>query len=96
MSLFAFVKIFHFAGFLGCLLASMSKNVMLLQPAIEGRALSRLILLDKISGLSSVIILTTGIWMAGWVAKPTDYYLSSPLFWGKVMPRQLCSRPSRS
>jgi len=41
-------------------------------------------LLDTVSGLSSVIILATGIGMAGWLAKPTDYYLASPLFWGKV------------
>ncbi|MEZ5952849.1 MAG: DUF2214 family protein [Hyphomonas sp.] len=86
-----FVKSFHLAGFLGCLLASLSKNLLLRRPVIEGAALSRLVMLDRVSGLSSVIILATGIWMAGWIAKPTDYYLASPLFWGKVILFTLAS-----
>lgn len=78
------VKLFHLAGFAGCLLASLSKNLMLRRPVIAGPALGRLILLDKVSGLSSVVILATGVWMAGWLAKPTEVYVASPVFWLKV------------
>ena len=78
------VKLAHLAGFVGCLLASFVKNLTLTRPVISGGALSRLLVLDKVSGLSSVIILATGIWMAGWLAKPTGTYLASPVFWLKV------------
>ena len=78
------IKTFHLLGFAGCLSASFFKNLLLRRPAIEGPALSRLVGLDKLSGGSSVVILATGILMAGWFAKPTGFYLHSPLFWGKV------------
>lgn len=78
------VKLLHLSGFAGCLLASLFKNITLARPVVAGGALSRLLVLDKVSGLSSVVILGTGIWMAGWLAKPTEYYLASPLFWAKV------------
>ncbi|HPF23816.1 MAG TPA: DUF2214 family protein [Hyphomonas sp.] len=85
------VKLLHLSGFAGCLLASLFKNLTLARPVVAGGALSRLLVLDKVSGLSSVIILATGIGMAGWLAKPTEYYLASPLFWGKVILFTLAS-----
>ncbi|MEZ5999640.1 DUF2214 family protein [Hyphomonas sp.] len=78
------VKLLHLSGFAGCLLASLFKNITLLRPVVSGAGLSRLLVLDKVSGLSSVVILATGIWMAGWLAKPTEAYLSSPVFWLKI------------
>ena len=78
------VKLLHLAGFAGCLCASLLKNITLTRPIVSGGRLSGLVALDKVSGLSSVVILATGIWMAGWLAKPTEVYLASPVFWLKV------------
>lgn len=78
------VKLLHLTGFAGCLFASLLKNITLTRPVISGAGLSRLVVLDKVSGLSSVVILATGVWMAGWIAKPTEVYLASPVFWLKV------------
>ena len=84
MTLFI-IKTLHLTGFIGCLIASLIKNRLLQADRIDGSALHRLIILDKVSGLSAAIILITGVLMSGWFGSPTEFYVSSPLFWGKVV-----------
>ena len=78
------VKLLHLAGFAGCIGASLWKNALLRRPSVEGPRLARLVVLDKVSGLSAVLILATGFTMAGWLAKPTEVYVTAWIFWVKV------------
>ncbi|MCT2539022.1 DUF2214 family protein [Sedimentimonas flavescens] len=66
------IKAAHLAGFAGCILASGAKNLLLRAPRIEGAGLARLVVLDKVSGLSALVILASGVAMAGWLGRMPD------------------------
>lgn len=80
----AHIKLIHMLGFAGCLVASFLKNRILISQLVEGRALSRLVALDKISRISALLIFTTGFVMVAWFAKPYNLYLGSVSFWVKI------------
>ncbi len=80
-----FLKTFHLMGFAMCIGASFSKNKILQNSVVLEKNLKWLAILDKISGLSAVILLGTGIAMSGWFAKPFEYYSTDVLFWIKIL-----------
>lgn len=41
-------------------------------------------MLDRVSGLSALIILLSGLSLALWVGRPSQAYSVTPLFWAKV------------
>lgn len=84
MSALALIKTLHLLGFAGCLCASAAKNLLLRREEIRDGLLRRLLLLDRISGLSAVVIALSGLTMMLWLAKPTEIYLYSVLFWIKI------------
>lgn len=77
-------KALHYVGFAGCLVASSWKNRLLRAERIEGVPLQRLAMLDRVSGLSALIILLSGLSLALWVGRPSQAYSVTPLFWAKV------------
>lgn len=79
-----FVKLIHLLGFAGCLVASFLKNRILRAQSVEGRALDKLVTLDKISRFSALVIFTTGSAMVAWLAKPASLYFASASFWIKI------------
>jgi uncharacterized membrane protein len=78
------VKMLHLFAFVGCLTASVAKTWVLRPVAITLSARRTLVVLDRISGLSAVIIAITGAAMLLWLAKPTAFYLANMVFWAKV------------
>jgi len=52
--------------------------------SISATQVARVRKFDKLSGAAAGIILLTGLAMLLWLAKPTSYYLSQPLFFFKI------------
>lgn len=84
MSVLLVVKALHLLGAAGCVWASAAKNLLLRQSLLDLAAVRQLVRLDKVSGLSAVLIALTGIALARGLAKPAATYGASPLFWAKV------------
>ncbi|MFD2175584.1 DUF2214 family protein [Rhodobacter lacus] len=78
------VKVLHLLGAAGCLGASAAKNLILRRDTLRGAPLLWLVRLDKVSGVSAVLVAATGIAMARGLAKPAALYLHDPLFWLKL------------
>jgi putative membrane protein len=78
------VKIIHYLCFSALLYSSAMKNWLLCPARISLAQLQRLRRFDKLSGAAAGVILLTGLAMLLWLAKPTGYYLSQPLFLLKI------------
>lgn len=78
------VKLLHLTGFVGCLIASAMKNRLLAPPAIDRNAITTLRQLDRMSGMSTGVIILSGLAMAIWLAKTPEYFSFSRLFWAKI------------
>lgn len=74
----------HILGFLGCFGGSLAKTVTLLSPIQDAARLRRLRRLDRLTGASTGVIILTGLTLLFWVAKPTQIYTATPVFWLKM------------
>jgi uncharacterized membrane protein len=78
------IQIAHVCFFLLCLLASLGKNLIVWRSLITQSMLARLGILDKLTASVAGLLAVSGLVMVFWLAKPSAYYLASPVFWVKM------------
>jgi putative membrane protein len=78
------VKTIHYLCFAALLYSSAMKNWLLRPARISLAQVQCVRRFDKLSGAAAGVILLTGLAMLLWLAKPTGYYLSQPLFILKI------------
>lgn len=79
-----FIKSIHYLCFFALLYSSAMKNWLLARATLSTAQVQCVRRFDKLSGAAAGIILLTGLSMLLWLAKPTSYYLTQPLFALKI------------
>jgi uncharacterized membrane protein len=78
------IQFTHFMFLFLCLAASLGKNVIVWQGPINPAKLAQLRMLDKVTASAAGLLTLSGLAMLFWLAKPSGYYLTSPVFWVKM------------
>lgn len=78
------VKGIHYAALIAILWASFMKNMLLTPREVSTETIRKVSRFDKLSGIAAALLLVSGLSMLYWFAKPTSYYLNSPLFQIKI------------
>jgi uncharacterized membrane protein len=78
------IQLAHIGIALLCAFASLSKNVLVWRGPLGPQQIVQIRLFDKVSATAAGLLVLTGIAMVVWLAKPSAYYLSSPIFWAKM------------
>ncbi|MFO0698196.1 MAG: DUF2214 family protein [Nitrospira sp.] len=75
---------FHFLlSFL--LVAVLAAQYALIRPGMTASGLRPVAHLDRIYGISAVLLLGVGLARVFWGAKGSSFYLSNPIFWTKIV-----------
>lgn len=77
LSSFHFLQIFM-------LVAVLAAQYVLIRPGMTASSLRLAANLDRIYGMSAVLLLGVGFARVFWGAKGSPFYLSNPLFWTKI------------
>ena len=79
------IQLAHIGIALLCVFASLSKNVLVWRGPLGPPQIAQIRLFDKMSASAAGLLVVTGIAMVVWLAKPSVFYLSSPIFWSKMV-----------
>jgi putative membrane protein len=74
---------FHFL-LIFMLVAVLAAQYVLIRPGMTASGLRLAANLDRIYGMSAVLLLGVGFARVFWGAKGSSFYLSNPLFWTKI------------
>jgi putative membrane protein len=74
---------FHFL-LIFMLVAVLAAQYVLIRPGMTASSLRLAANLDRMYGLSAVLLLGVGFGRVYWGAKGSSFYLSNPLFWTKI------------
>ena len=77
------IKYIHFLGIFGVVSCLVLENY-LIGKELTRKALKRMVKIDGIYGLASIIVVAAGLSLWFWVGKPASYYSENILFWHKV------------
>jgi putative membrane protein len=78
------IQFAHFMFFFLCLAASLGKNMIVWRGPVNPAKLAQLRMLDKVTASAAGLLTLSGLAMLFWLAKPSEYYLTSPVFWVKM------------
>ncbi|MCB2116075.1 MAG: DUF2214 family protein [Rhodobacteraceae bacterium] len=81
---FAIVTLIHLAAFAGCFVGSAAKSLILRRPVLRPAELAALVRLDRLTGVSALVVLTSGLALLLAYGQPRGVYLSDPVFWIKI------------
>jgi putative membrane protein len=84
MSVLIAIKTIHYLCFFALLCSSAMKNWLLFPSSVSLSQVVRVRRFDKLSGAAAGIIFLTSLAMLFWLAKPTQYYVTQPLFALKI------------
>lgn len=80
---YVLIKYAHLLGILA-LTACLALEYLLLRGGLDRGALQRLSLIDRVYGLSAVLVLAAGLLLWFQAGKGADFYASNPVFHAKV------------